>query len=305
MRHWKVLGLAALALALLAGPARAQTTLRYKFKEGDKLPYTAVTDMLSTASFGGMDIESKFKMSAEAELSVTKVEPDGSARVRLKMGRVKISLEAPTANGEFDSANKNDGDGEGIGALLGKVGRRLADLDVTFTLTPDGQTRDVSLPKPKKMKGGGGAGMEKMFLDLFSPEVLVEGFSLLQLPKDPVSKGDKWEDKKTVGSPVGKVTVSNKYVYEGQVEKGGKKLEKIAVTPQIKVAGAGDAKLPFKVKIKSSKGKGAAYFDNQAGRLLETTNEMVMDAEISLGEIMLPSRVTQTATLRLKRAKSK
>jgi len=304
MRHCKLLGLAALAMALLPGLAPAQTTLHYKFKQGDKLPYSTVSDAVGSMTFGGADVEFKFKMSADAALSVVKVESDGSARVRVKVGRVKISLESPTANGEFDSASKEDAEGEGVNALLAKIGKQLASLDVAFTVAPDGRASDIELPKAKKMKGGGG-GLDKMFGDLFTPEQLLEAFNLPSLPKDAVSKGDTWEEKKTVGTPVGKISAGVKYKYEGQVDKGGKKLEKLGFIPSLKgKVGAADAKMPFKVNIKSSKGKGVAYFDNQAGRLVESTNEVTMDMEASFGELMIPMRVTQNATLRLKRAKS-
>src|SRR5581483_1081125 len=88
MRHGKRLGLAALALALLAGPANAQTTLRYKFKDGEKLQYVMDQDMKMTMSIGGMDIEMKMKQGMDFNWDIGKVDDQGNAQVRVKVGRV-------------------------------------------------------------------------------------------------------------------------------------------------------------------------------------------------------------------------
>jgi hypothetical protein len=302
MRLRKLLGLAAVALALCAGSAQAQTKLRYKFKEGEKLPYGSNTDAVITMTVAGTDVEAKLKLNAEADLTVQKVDQDGNARVRMKMGRVKMSLESATANGEFDSAAK-DAEPEGLGKLLATIGKQLADLDVTFTLAPDGSTKDVKTAKGKKEMKKAPGGMDKLLGDLFSAEALQDAFALPQFPKEAVAKGKSWQEKKTFTSPVGKMTATVKYTYEGEVEKGGKKLEKIAIVPNLKGKGGADpgGKMPFKVTIKSAKGKGHAFFDNEAGRLVESVSETTMDAELDLGGIMVPARVTQTTNLRLKR----
>jgi hypothetical protein len=149
---------------------------------------------------------------------------------------------------------------------------------------------------------GKGNPLENLASGLFSPDAIQDALALPQLPKAAVAKGAKWEEKKTVGSPIGKMSVGMKYTFEGEVEKNGKKLQKIAVVPSFSLKGESqDPKMPLKITIKGSKGKGHLYFDNEAGRFLESTSESTMDVEIGLGEVMLPTRVNQNTTLKLKR----
>src|SRR5262249_54031271 len=107
-RHWQTFGLAAVALALLAGPAHAQTTLRYQFKSGEKLQYGLSQDMKMTMNLAGMDIEMKLKQSMDMDWDVQNVDAQGNARVQLKFGHVRLKLDSTTGNAEFDSKKNTE-----------------------------------------------------------------------------------------------------------------------------------------------------------------------------------------------------
>jgi len=302
MRHPKLLTLAAVALALCAGPAQAQTTLRYKFKEGEKLPYVLNTDMVITTTVAGMDIEMKFKQSADLNWQVQKVDSDGNARVRIKMGRVKMSMETPMGNVEYDSTSKDEPEGF-LGQMIGKLGKAMANLEMTATVTPTGDLKDVEVPKDALKELKGIPGLDKLGGGMLSAEGMKDLLALPKLPKEAVTKGKKWSEKAAIGLPVGKAKGKTQFTYEGQVEKGGKTLEKIGVTSELKAEMAGDGAIPL--KIKGQKSKGHAYLDNQAGRMLEFTNEGTIEMELEFGGNTIPQRITQNISLKLKKGAAK
>jgi hypothetical protein len=299
MRHCKTLGLTVVACALLTGPAHAQTTLRYKFKSGEKLQYGLNQDMKMTMNVAGMDIEIKLKQLMDMEWDVQKVDDQGNALVRLTFGQVRVKLDSPTGNAEFDSKKNTEEPEDPIGKVVAQLAKGLAGLEMTFTMAPDGAMKDMKIPEAalKKLKEIPGA--DKLGGDMLSPEGLSKmvGGGMV-LPKGPVNKGKNWKQKISLKMPFGKMAGDMKYTYEGPVEKDGKKLEKIAVQPNLKIELDPDA--PAQIKIKSQKDKGHAYFDNQAGRLVEVTNEGTMEMELEAGGMTITQNITQSTSLRLK-----
>ncbi len=302
MRHGKWLGLAAVALAFFAGPAHAQTTLRYKFKDGEKLHYVMDQDIKMTMNVAGMDIEMKMKQGMDMNWDVQKVDDQGNARVRVKFGRVKMSMESPMGNVEVDSNAKGE-DPEGpLGKIFGQLVKAMAAMEMTFTMAPDGEMKDVEISEEalKKIKAIPGA--DKFGGDALSPDGLKKmiGGGMV-LPKGKITQGKTWTQKLAMKMPLGKVSGTTKFTYEGQVEKDGKKLEKIAVKPEYKVESDPDAKV--QIKVKGQKDKGYAYFDAQAGRLVETTNLGTMELELEIGGMALTQNIQQNLTLRLRSRK--
>jgi hypothetical protein len=299
MRPWKTLGLAAVALALLAGPAHAQTTLRYKFNAGEKLQYGLTQDMKMTMNIAGMDIEIKFKQALDMDWDVQKVDDQSNAQVRLTFGHVRIKLDSPTGNAEFDSKKNTEEPEDPVGKVISQLAKALAGMEMTFTMAPNGEMKDIKVPEAavKKLKAIPGA--DKFGGDMLSPEGLSKmvGGGLV-LPKGPVTKGKTWTQKFSMKMPLGKMAGDMKYAYEGPAEKDGKKLEKIAVQPNLKIELDPDA--PAQIKIKSQKDKGHAFFDNEAGRLVEFSNEGTMEMEVEAGGMTFTQNITQSVRLRLK-----
>ncbi len=74
-----------LAGLVLAPAAVAQTKLRYKFKEGQKLEY--VVDQKTVASFGGMDVKTGMKF--DMVWQTLKVDEAGKAQVKVVINRAR------------------------------------------------------------------------------------------------------------------------------------------------------------------------------------------------------------------------
>lgn len=299
MRRWLTFALALAVPALAAGPGLAQTTLRYKFKAGEKIAYVLDNDMNMSMKVGGMDVDMKMTQQMDMNWDVQKVDDQGNARIVVKMGRVKMAMKGgPMGDVDVDSKDPKQPD-DAIGKVFGQIVTALAGMEMTLTMTPAGEMKDVAVSESttKALKNLPGA--DQLGGDMFSPEGMkrmVQGN--LALPKEPVKKGDTWTQKMDMKMPFGKTTGNVTYTYEGSAEKDGQALEKIGMKPDMKIEP--DAKAPFQLKMKDQKGKGTIYFDNRAGRLHALSSETTMEMAIEVANMTINQRIVQNTALRLK-----
>jgi len=301
MRHGVKLLAALLAALTLAGAAQAQTSLRYKYKQGDRLDYVIDQDQKMAMSVNGMDIDITVSMMMEMAWETLKVEQD-SAQVKVVIGRVKMAMDGPMGKLEIDSKDTAEPD-DPIGKLIAPMIKSMAGLEMTFTADATGEMKDVKVSEKTVKKLKGLPGLDQ-FGDLMSADSLKSMVSgSMVLPKEPVKKGESWTQKTNTKVQFGKITGETKYTYEGPIEKGGKKLEKIAAKPEVKIDPDPNAKI--QIKVKDSKGKGYTLFDNETGRIQESTNETTMQMELDVLGMTITQNITQNTTMRLKgKAKS-
>jgi hypothetical protein len=301
MRHgWKLLA-ALLATVVLASAASAQTTLRYKYKEGDKLEYVIDQDQKMAMNVLGMDVDMNVNSVMEATYQTMKVDENGSAKIKVTFTRVKMSMKGPMGNVDIDSNDKNEPD-DPVGQILAQAVKAMAGLEMTFTVDSLGEVKDTkvaagALDKLKKIPGADAFGGNMLNADTMK--------SMLQnnmvLPKEPVQKGDSWSQKMNTKMAMGKISGETKYTYNGETEKNGQTLAKIAVKPNVKIEPDENAKV--QVKVKNTSGKGYAFFDNKLGRIAETTNETTMQMQVEAAGQTIDMNIVQNTTMRLKGAR--
>jgi hypothetical protein len=290
-----------LATLTVAGAAQAQTTLRYKFKEGAKHEYIVDLDQKMSMNLLGMDIDMKQVMVMEIACQTLKVDDNGSAQHKVTLGRVKMVVEGgPLGKIEVDSKDTEEPDSP-FGKIFQDIIKSIGGMEMTFTADPTGAISDVKVTEGKKMKklpgvgGLGGGGVD------FGPETLkslVDGSIFVPLPKEPVSKGKTWTQKLDTKTQLGKMTGENKYTYEGETENN---LQKFSVKPDMKLES--DPNAQIQVKMKKGAAKGVTLFDNRAGRVAQANTEATMQMEIEAMGQTISADITQTTTMRLKGAK--
>ncbi|HEV3082447.1 MAG TPA: DUF6263 family protein, partial [Gemmataceae bacterium] len=240
MRRWPQLGLLVLGLVVSAGPAEAQTTLRYKFKEGEKFGYTLDQKIKMTTSLMGRDFEVHKNHMADMTWQVLKVDKEGAGQIKLTFTRVKMDMDSPQGKVEVDSKKPRELT-DPAGKVLSQVVSILGSLELTFTMEPTGEIKDLVLPEQVKTSLKNLPGAEGMG-DLFSDEglkKLVHGG--IVLPKEAVSQGKTWKQNVDMKLPMGRIKGDLQFTYEGPEEKDGKKLEKIGVKPDYKIESAPDS----------------------------------------------------------------
>jgi hypothetical protein len=296
MKPWLKLGVAVLGMVVYGGTLQAQTTLRYKFKEGDKFGYDLEQKMKMSSSVMGKDIEMNMNQSMTMSWQVLKVEPSGAAEVKIMFTGAKMTMDGPTGKVEVDSKNPKQLD-DPVGKVVGQVVTALAGLEMTFTMDETGDIKDLKIPEKVKNSLKNIPGADQM-AGLLSDEGLKKmAHGGIVLPKEAVTKGKSWTRKADMKMPMGQVKGDIQFTYEGPVEKNGKKLEKIAIKPNISLEPTPGS--PFQMTRKSQDGKGYVYFDNQAGRMVEVDSDQLMEMTINANNMNINQKMDQHTVMKL------
>src|SRR5262249_47712878 len=160
------------------------------------------------------------KMGGDLAWEVAKVNPQGSASVRMRFTRMKMALESADKAFAFDSDMKNAQEPDDPAEkLIAQVMNGLVGLEVTFTMTPTGEVTDAKIAEEVLKKLKDLPGSDKFTQDFLSPDG-VKKFAQggVLLPTEPVSKGKSWTQKQSTKIPFGKMTGVMKFVYDGPVE---------------------------------------------------------------------------------------
>lgn len=281
------------------GTAQAQVTLRYKFKEGEKLDYVMEQKMKMSQNIGGMNIQTDMNQNMDISWLVQSVDSQGTAAIKAVIGRMKMSMDTPMGKIEVDSDNKKEPD-DPIGKALQPAIAAIGGLEMTYKMDATGQVSDLNIADKflAKLKNlGGGPGMGDMFSADALKQMATQG---LVFPKDAVEKGKSWTNKSNMKMPFGKMSVDTEYTYEGADEKSGATLQKLAVKPKVKLEADPNAQLA--VKLKSSTGKGTLYFDNTAGRIMDMNQNQTMEMELEIAGQTITSTVDTNTLLKLKKS---
>jgi hypothetical protein len=297
MTHLKTCGLALVILVGSAGLAEAQTTLRYQFKEGEKFAYVLEQKMKVTTTANGKDTEGKVDMSLEMAWNVLKVEKNGDAQIKILFTGAKIVSEGPNGKLVIDSKDLKE-QKDDTGKVLASVVGAIANLEMTFVMEPRGEMKDIQIPDKVKNSFKTAPGGEVM-ADLFSDEGLKKmANGGIVFPMDPVAKGKSWTQKADMKIPSGQIKGEIEYTYEGQEAKDGKKLDQIALKPNITIEPVPNATVP--IKFKSQEGKGRVLFDNTTGRLIEVSSHQTMELTAEVAEMNIAQKIEQQTVLKLK-----
>lgn len=290
-------------LATFAGlvcvvPSLAQTTLRFRFKEGDKATYVVDTKDTMTISAMGMMSEAKMAMTFEVTWTILKVDSQGNGTVQFKFNSAKISMDGPLGKVEADSKDTKEPD-DPLGKAFNQIVKVMAATEAKGVMAPTGELKDVEISKEtlegvKKL-----AGAEK-FAEAISPDAIKSNFGSLVFPKEEISKGKSWSHKVESKTPsMGKTIIDYAYTYEGPVKKDSGTLERISVKPSVKMEA--DPASKFKFEVKDSKGNGEILFDNKMGRLVESTAQLRVEMSIDANGMTGSQTLEQTITIRAKK----
>jgi hypothetical protein len=295
MQHPRRILLLVLAFASAGSSAAHAQTMRYQFKEKDKLVYAIEQKTKSTIEIAGAKVDSDINADMSLQWEVVKVDRDGSAQVKIKMLRSKLVMENLLGKSEVDSDSK-DGPNDAIGKMLVPMNKAIAAMEVSATMLPTGELKDVKVSEAttKAMKAIPGA---EQFGDLAHPDNFKDMISSIVFPTGAVVKGKSWSHKSESTSPEGKLTTDTVFTLEETIEQDGTKLEKISLKPTIKVDPAPKAIM----KVKSVEAAGHVLFDNKAGQLVESTMRQTKVGKVDAMGLTLDSTSVQTTTIRLKK----
>lgn len=288
----------AFLLGLVATPALlAQTKLSYKFKADSKQTYLQETEQKQSMNVAGMNIETTVSQATELSQLVTGVD-GGTASLRQTVARFRTKMEMPGNNIEYDSKDGKKPDGP-VGALVGPLFEAMVGSEFNFKMAADGKVSDVKFSDKlaNALKGNPIlAQMGGMFSEEGMKSMMQQ--SSIPLPTEAVMKGQSWNGKVETKTPIGTMTITTTYTYQGQETRNNVALEKISTKSEMKIEGAGENK-DVEVKLKDADIQGTIYFDNQAGNIVESSQVQKMTMEIKVMGQALESKQTQTIKYKL------
>src|SRR5262249_45871156 len=143
----RLTGLAVALLVATAAPAQAQTTLRYKFKEGENLQYVAETKGTMKLDLMGKEINMDMNQAMDMIWNIKSVDNDGKAQIAVKFGRFKFNMDMPGLGKiEYDSKDGKEPGGP-VGQMIGPVFKALAEAEFTLNMNSRGEVSDVKIPE--------------------------------------------------------------------------------------------------------------------------------------------------------------
>ncbi|MFO0946329.1 MAG: DUF6263 family protein [Planctomycetota bacterium] len=256
-------------------PADAQAPLTWKFTPGESLYYSVVQDRHLSTIVDGNTTEETMVRTTDFTLVVDSILPNGSARVRQTVDRIRLKAASPRGKVDFDS-NSTDNQAANITILDPTLGRMVGTA-FQFTLSPLGKITDVEATEATKNR----------FRDLPNAEAILDPKALkaiipvvLLFPEKPPEMGGTWTEKiETSDAILGKRSILLTYKLEGIVERDGRALQQIAVDQSVTLTPKVNPLV--KVSLKDARSQGTALFDNQAGRLVEREVKEDLVLEIS------------------------
>jgi hypothetical protein len=290
-----VLGAALLVVLLFASLSAAQspTLLRWKFKQGDKLTIAVTEDFQVTQRIKDKDVPTTVSQQFDMTWTVRAVDAEGTATIAQRIERIRARLlQSGEDVGGFDSAGSEPP--SGVWVALGPVLKSMVGAEFSLKMTAQGEIVELTVPQPtvdaisKLPKLG-------QLREFFSAEGLKQlmGGSLVVLPAEAVPAGHAWTVTRKARNPLaGPQVVTAAFSYVGPEQRGGKQLQKITVDlDTLPDQAVGINPQAQAAQVKQQDGKGFIFFDNAAGRVLESELRQTMSMTVMFGGTSVDQQV--------------
>lgn len=273
----------------------AQTTLRWKFQQGQQFKQVIEQTMNMTAKVGDQDIETKMNQTIDAKWNITAVDEQGTATIEQDFTRIQMKMDALGNGFEFDSNEEKEL--EGIGALVGPALKALASTKFTLTMSPLGKIDEVEVSEEavKALQSIPGAGsLGGMFSKQGLVKMIKQGSHAF--PAGAIKRDETWTIKsENELAQIGKMEVLSKLTYAGPQVVDRKNLERINLEVKTTLPADGNSL----VGLKDQSATGAIYFDNAAGHIDHSTLEQNMTMAIKFGGQEIEQKIKQTIKVRV------
>ncbi len=268
---------------ILAGSSEAQgpKLLRWKLKSGDAMDVILQQTVDAEQSIFGNELKSKADMQLDMRWLVRSVSPEEVAEIQQSVEHIRMKMEAPgTGSVEFDSSSAKDL--SGMAKVLYDNVQPMIGLHILQRMNSRGEILDVRLSDEaqQKLKASGAAQQILAKEDIES--MLAQSAAVL--PVKPVRPGESWEGATTSKSPLGALAMKMKYTYRGTVQHAGRALDQIDVAIQMQIEEASNQGMSVAIKEQGS--QGSMFFDEVAGRFVESEFSQNLTLQTKIGDAM-------------------
>jgi hypothetical protein len=271
----------------LTATARAQVSLRWKFKEGESFYVEEKGHSKQTVKEQGSETVLELELRRVTRFKVLKMTPDGGAVLEQKFESVKVLPAGPANKAQAEAVRHLEG--------------------ATFTVTLDGRGHVTKLDGYEKLvealknKNADDAKLVRTVL----PEDMIRqhaetifGFG----PEKPVSRGDSWRVKfKQAFGPLGTLDVTDAYQLQNN-DPTDKDVVKVTLSRTVSYSLPKEtAGLSFKITsgdVKVKEFEGNVLFNTASGRVVERQTRQALRGVFALavGESRLEMEIDQVQT---------
>lgn len=326
--------LTAAATLLAADEARAEKTIRWKFKDGQVLNYVLVRNTDGALQVQGNALQLGMGMTFDTTWKVHKVAADGTADVGMTVDRIQIAakLPVPGASGEIkvDTKRPESVQNPFLQGMSGLVDALLGQ-EFALKVTPLGEVTQIEFPEklqqmfaggqrnqggaepkadeakkdekkaeaPRRgggRRGGGGIPGMNAFTEDGVKQIIKQ--MIVPVPEAALSDEVTWTQTfETVEAGAGVQTSETKYSYGGSATEEGRPVEKLTTTTELFFEPAEDAQAD--VELGEQEGSGTVYFDAEAGHVLkvEGTQKYIKEMSTPRGDVVQDITEKYTMTL--------
>lgn len=289
--------LTALSLAtLIAAPALAQVKLERKILEGKSTTVDTTTRMEQKLTIAGMDIETTSDTQASLKVTTGKRDADGKLKAEEKFDSLQVQIKAAGSEYLFDSKNPDKTGSSPLESI-----RKLHQVQARSKTTKvfDKENKLVGIEFEEDLLNGLDDTAKTLVQGQLDPEKMKKSANeeSERIPATLINKGDSWDHTTKANLGAGQVmTIVTKYTYDGEIEKGGRKLDKIIFKVNSVDLAFEDSPLPIKLKksdLKPTESKGELLFDRELGKVVESASQITIKGDLvfTAGDNELPSKL--------------
>lgn len=278
-------GLALLAGLLLVSEAPAQVKFERKINEGTTRTVETSTIIEQKLTLAGMETDTTSDSRTTVKIVVGKRDAAGQVRTQETVEAMQIRTKIQGSEYEFDSANPDKTGSsllEGVRplhkALVGRVTTTVYDKDNAIS----------AVEFDESVLAGVSPQLLPLVKSQLDPETIKAAANeeMKRLPTDAVKKGDTWERISKANLGAGQVlTSTTKYTYEGEVEKDGRKFDRITSKTLSVSFAIENSPIPIGVKasdLKPTESFGEMLFDRGLGQVVESRGSVRIVGEMTL-----------------------
>lgn len=280
----------------LSSLAPAQVKFERKIHEGKGYAVEVTARMDQKLTILGMEIDSGSDTKTVVRSTVGQRDGLGQIRVQDKVESLMITVKAQGTEYVFDSANPEK-TGSSPFEMLREVHKGLSRRVSTSVFDKDNKITNIEFDQD--ILNGLKEEVRTLVQDQLDVEKLKKSANeeADRFPATPVKKGDTWERTNKGNLGAGQtMTTTSQYTYEGEVEKNGRKLDKIST--KVTAVEFAIENNPMGITVKSSdlkpgESKGEILYDRALGQAIETTSTLQIKGEMTLviNGMELPSKL--------------
>ncbi len=282
-----------LLVGCLCQVSHAETLLRWKFTEGERLQVTIDQHTVTSTTGAGKPTGIDIAMQSRMGWTVDSVDVDGTAHITQRFERFAVTMKSAGAE-SIEYASDSDTKPSGAAADIAAAVAPVIGADFTVTMSNRGAILAVKLSDAA----------EKAFAAVESPALrqlfTAEGISQLlgqtavELPEQAVAQNGTWTATFTTPSPLGTLKQNRTYTLAAHEDIDGNVLERIDITGKLDIEASEQA--PSKLKLIGQELGGKLFFDAEAGRLVKSESTQKLTTERPYRELKIKVETTAETT---------